>query len=62
MTLYDLAVIGLLSALCLYQVKARRPFTKFVHKFAGFAYKAYLSNVFWFECLWLWFGKCQGRS
>lgn len=57
MTLYDLAAIGLFSALCLYQVKAGRPFTKFVHKFANFAYKAYLSNVFWSQCLWLLFGK-----
>lgn len=57
MTLYDLAAIGLFSALCLYQVKAQLPFTNFVHKFAGFAYKAYLSNVFWSECLWLLFGR-----
>lgn len=57
MTLYDLAVIGLLATLCLYQVKANRPFAKFVHKFANFAYKAYLSNVFWSECLWLLFGQ-----
>ncbi|GAX02535.1 integral membrane protein [Secundilactobacillus pentosiphilus] len=57
MTVYDLAVIGLFAALCLFQVRAKRPFTKFVHRFAGFAYKAYLANVFWSECLWLLFGK-----
>ncbi|GAN37293.1 acyltransferase family protein [Lacticaseibacillus paracasei] len=57
MTIYDLAAIGLFSALCLYQLKNGRSFAKFVHKFAAFAYKAYLSNVFWSECLWLLFGK-----
>lgn len=57
MTIYDLAVIGLFAALCLHQVKSNCPFTNFVHQFAGSAYKAYLSNVFWSECLWLLFGK-----
>ncbi|KRM09772.1 hypothetical protein FC15_GL001606 [Lapidilactobacillus concavus DSM 17758] len=50
-------VIGLISALALYQIERRLPFTNFVHKFAGFAYIAYLSNVFLAQLLWLSFGK-----
>ncbi|MDF7639057.1 acyltransferase [Lactobacillus sp. ESL0791] len=57
MVIYDLAVIGLFSALCLYQVRHGSKFTNFVHKFAGFAYKAYLSNVLWSQLLWMTFTK-----
>ncbi|MFD1465402.1 acyltransferase family protein [Lapidilactobacillus mulanensis] len=57
MTLFDLIIIGLLSALAVYQIERKLPFTNFVHSFANFAYKAYLSNVFWAQLLWLTFGK-----
>lgn len=57
MTLLDLVMIGLISALALYQIQHRLAFTNFVHRFANFAYKAYLSNVFWSQLLWLSFGK-----
>lgn len=57
MTGYALAVIGLLAALCEIQVRRQRPFSKFVHLFAGMAYKAYLANVFWSELLWRGFGR-----
>lgn len=57
MTIYDLAVIGLIAALALFQIQRKLPFTAFVHKFAGFAYKAYLSNVFWSQLIWHLFGQ-----
>ncbi len=53
MTFYCLAVITLISAFCLFQVKNHK--IKELHIFhflATYAYRAYLSNVFWSELLW----------
>lgn len=53
MTFYCLAVIALVSAFCLFQVKKHK--IKELHIFhflATYAYRAYLSNVFWSELLW----------
>lgn len=53
MTFYCLAVIALISTFCLFQVKKHK--IKELHIFhflATYAYRAYLSNVFWSELLW----------
>lgn len=53
MTFYCLAVIALVSALCLYHVKKNKIGTlKVFHFLATYAYRAYLSNVFWNQILW----------
>jgi hypothetical protein len=52
MTVYDLSIIGLIAALGLFQLRHKMHFTYTVHTFANFAYKAYLSNVFWAQILW----------
>ncbi|KRN28599.1 integral membrane protein [Lactobacillus selangorensis] len=57
MTIYDLAVIALIAAFGLFQIRHRLAMTKFVHRFAAFAYKSYLANVFWAQILWFLFGK-----
>lgn len=57
MVLYDLLVIGLVAALGSYQIRWQRPVTIWIHRFANFAYKAFLSNVFWEQLVWLMVGK-----
>lgn len=57
MTIYALAVIGLLTIVALFQIKQHLPITTWVHRFAQFAYKAYLANVFWAQLLWVSFGR-----
>lgn len=53
MTFYCLAVIALVSALCLWQVRKDRVNSLQVfHFLATYAYRAYLSNVFWDQILW----------
>lgn len=53
MTFYCLAVIALVSALYLYHIKKNRIRTLSVfHFLATYAYRAYLSNVFWNQVLW----------
>ena len=48
MTLYCLAVISLVSAFCLYQVNHNKQTSLNVfHFLATYAYRAYLSNIFW---------------
>lgn len=53
MTFYCLAVIALIAALCLYQVRknSETALTVF-HFLATYAYRAYLSNVFWNQLVW----------
>ncbi|WP_297819495.1 acyltransferase [uncultured Lactobacillus sp.] len=53
MTFYCLAVICLVSAFYLYQLKNKKikSLTSF-HFLASYAYRAYLSNVFWLEIIW----------
>nr|WP_089137292.1 acyltransferase family protein [Secundilactobacillus silagei] len=57
MVIYDLAVIALVAAVALSQIQRQRPITRIVHYLAGFAYKAFLSNVFWEQLIWLTIGK-----
>ena len=53
MTLYCLAVIALVSAFCLHQVrKNSQTSLKVFHFLAVYAYRAYLSNVFWNQLVW----------
>lgn len=53
MTLYCLAVIALVSAFCLHQVrKNSQTSLKAFHFLATYAYRAYLSNVFWNQLVW----------
>lgn len=62
MTLYALAVIGLVVILALFQIRHRLAVTAWVHRLAQFAYKAYLANVFWAQLLWLSFGQSLTRQ
>lgn len=53
MTFYCLAVIFLVASFCLYQVrKNAQTSLKVFHFLATYAYRAYLSNVFWNQLLW----------
>ncbi len=53
MTFYCLAVICLIAAFCLYQVRKRQINSlKIFHFLALYAYKAYLANVFWNQLIW----------
>lgn len=57
MTIYDLTIILLILAIAFHQIRQRLAITRVVHYLAGFAYKAFLSNVFWQQIYWLSFGK-----
>lgn len=53
MTFYCLAVIALISSFCLYQVRKNSKISLQVfHFLAAYAYRAYLSNVFWDQIIW----------
>lgn len=53
MTFYCLAVICLIAAFCLYQVRKRQIRSlKIFHFLAIYAYRAYLANVFWNQLIW----------
>ena len=53
MTFYCLAVICLITAFCLYQVRKRQIRSlKIFHFLAIYAYRAYLANVFWNQLIW----------
>lgn len=53
MTFYCLAVICLIAAFCLYQVRKRQINSlRIFHFLAIYAYKAYLANVFWNQLIW----------
>ena len=53
MTFYCLAVICLIAAFCLYQVRKRQiNRLKIFHFLAIYAYRAYLANVFWNQLIW----------
>lgn len=55
--IYALLIILLVSALANFQIEHRMPFTNVVHNIANFAYKAFLSNVFWSQLIWKSFGQ-----
>lgn len=52
MTIYDLLVIGLIILLAEHQRQQKPTVAQKVHWLAGFAYKAYLANVFWAVIWW----------
>lgn len=53
MTLYALAVIACVAALCLYNTLRNNERTlRVFHYLANYAYKAYLSNIFWLQIVW----------
>lgn len=53
MTFYCLAAIALVSAICLRQVKQNSLSSlNIFHFLATYAYRAYLSNVFWNQLIW----------
>ena len=53
MTFYCLAVIALVATLCLHQVRNDSETSlKVFHFLATYAYRAYLSNVFWNQLIW----------
>lgn len=53
MTFYCLAVICLIAAFCLYQVRKRQiNILRIFHFLAIYAYRAYLANVFWNQLVW----------
>ncbi len=53
MTFYCLRVIALISAFYLHQVKKNsQKSLKNFHFLAVYAYRAYLSNVFWNQLIW----------
>lgn len=53
MTFYCLAVICLIAAFCLYQVRKRQINSLRIFRFlAIYAYRAYLANVFWNQLVW----------
>lgn len=53
MTLYSLAVIALISAFALYQIRNKTHTSlNIFHFLATYAYRAYLSNVFWNQLIW----------
>lgn len=57
MAIYDLALIMLIAALAVYQLRNKRQVAETVHIMANYAYPAFLSNVFWDQLLWLSFGQ-----
>lgn len=57
MVLYDLVVISLIASLAIFQIDNHTRVNKVVHILADFAYRAFLSNVFWLYLLWSTFGK-----
>ncbi|WP_125707329.1 acyltransferase [Companilactobacillus zhongbaensis] len=57
MTLYSLAVIGLIAFFAIKQIEAKAKSLPWFHFLATYAYRAYLSNVFWLQLIWQLFGK-----
>lgn len=57
MVIYDLTIIGLISALAVSQIQRRLQITQTIHLMANYAYPAFLSNVFWDQLLWRSFGR-----
>ncbi|WP_125565480.1 acyltransferase family protein [Companilactobacillus insicii] len=56
MTIYALLVIGLVAALAMHHLRNNSNTLPVFHFLAVYAYRAYLSNVFWFQIVWRIFG------
>jgi len=52
MTLYSLTIIGLIASLAIYQLNHHSKARPLFHFLAIYAYRAYLSNVFWLQIIW----------
>lgn len=57
MTLYALAIIGLVAALAFLNIRQHARVLNPMHFLAVYAYRAYLSNVFWLQVVWHLFGE-----
>ncbi|GEO78157.1 acyltransferase [Companilactobacillus mindensis] len=52
MALYALTVIGLVAALAIHHINTNSKVLPIFHFLATYAYRAYLSNVFWLQIIW----------
>jgi hypothetical protein len=57
MTIYALTVIGLVAALAIHHINTSSKALPVFHFLATYAYRAYLSNVFWLQIIWRLGGK-----
>lgn len=57
MTIYALAIIGLIAFLALKHINTNSKALPVFHFLATYAYRAYLSNVFWLQVIWRLGGK-----
>lgn len=57
MTLYALMVIALIATLAIKRIRQQAKSLPIIHSLATYAYRAYLSNVFWLQIIWYLFGK-----
>lgn len=57
MTLYALTVIALVAALAIHHINNHSKALPIFHFLATYAYRAYLSNVFWLQIIWRLGGK-----
>ncbi len=57
MTLYSLVVIGLIATLAIKQINIDSKYLSLFHFLATYAYRAYLSNVFWLQIIWQFGGR-----
>jgi Predicted acyltransferases len=62
MTLYALTIIGLIATLALHQLKHASKLLPIFHFLAIYAYRAYLSNVFWLQIIWTLGGQTLAKS
>lgn len=61
MTFYSLTVIGLIAFLGIKQINQRSRTLPIFHFLAVYAYRAYLSNVFWLQVLWMLGGQSLAK-
>lgn len=57
MTIYALTVISLVAALAIHHINNHSKALPVFHFLATYAYRAYLSNVFWLQTIWRLGGK-----
>ncbi|MFC5188690.1 acyltransferase family protein [Pediococcus cellicola] len=62
MTLYALAIIGLVAALAFLNIRQHSRVLQPMHFLATYAYRAYLSNVFWLQVIWHIFGNSLSNN
>lgn len=57
MTIYSLVLIGLIITIAIKQINSSSKNLPLIHFLATYAYRAYLSNVFWLQIIWQFGGK-----